>query len=367
MIKSILRRTAAILMCIILMVPLFPTAASALSKGTVYVSATTAGVYASKSTSAKKIATVSFGQKIKCTAVSGKWATVKNSAGKTGYMLKSELSDKDANTYKKTVYIQKDGLKVRMNASTGSKTIGKLKLGDDYIAVAKSLNGRWLRIKNGKHYGYVQTVYTDTSPYKKGTKVYMTESRISVTIAPHSWDNIGTINLGQSCTLLEKKNGYAKVRAGNGMVGYINDTSCLSAKNPNTLNKTLYVQANNMAYYPNAMLKNPAGVLNKNAPVKVVAHHSDGWYRVKINGKYYYMDDIVLHESKAPAKGRTYYATSFCKHIYQKPSISAKKIATVKKGDPLILLGRKGSGLKVKNADGIIGYVLSSELSKTPG
>ena len=109
-------------------------------------------------------------------------------------------------------------------------------LGDDYIAVAKSPNGRWLRIKNGKHYGYVQTVYTDTSPYKKGTKVYMTESRISVTIAPHSWDNIGTINLGQSCTLLEKKNGYAKVRAGNGMVGYINDTSCLSAKNGYDIN-----------------------------------------------------------------------------------------------------------------------------------
>ena len=145
-----IKRASAIFLCMVMLVLSLPVSASALSKGNVYVSAINAKVYTSKKTSSKKIGTLSFGQKVKCTSVSGNWATVKNSAGKTGYMLTSELSDKDVNTYKKTVYIQKNNLKVYQTASTSSKVLGKLKQGSDYVAVAKSANGRWLRIKNGR-------------------------------------------------------------------------------------------------------------------------------------------------------------------------------------------------------------------------
>jgi len=354
-------RILALMMCMMMTASIFPAPSFALSKGTVYINSTTAKVYKKKSTSSASLGTLSFGQTVRCTAVSGSWATVKNSSGATGYMKTNTLTQTNPNTYKKTVYIQKNGLKVYAHASTASKKMASLKAGAKYTAVAKS--GKWLRIKNGKYYGYVQADYTGSS-YDKGTKVYMNERLITVTSAPQAFDSIGSLSLGQSCYLLEKTNRYAKVRSAGGRIGYINDPSVLTNKNPNTLNKTMYVQASSMPYYPNAIIENAKGTLKKNTPVTVVAQCKQGWYRVKIKGKYYYMPEIVLDSSKAPSGGRVYYANDLCDWLYEKPNLSAKKVAPVKEGDKLILLGCKGSGLKVKNADGKIGYVLTTEIRR---
>jgi len=357
-----LLRTIALVMCMLLSLSIFPASSFALSKGTVYVNSTTAKVYKKKSTSSASLGTLSFGQSLKCTAVSGSWATVKNSAGKTGYMKTGSLSQTSPNTYNKTVYIQKNGVKVYAHASTASRKIGTLKAGAKYTAVAKS--GSWLRIQNGKYYGYVQTAYTGAS-YTKGTLVYMTDRLISVESAPNAFDSIGSLSLGQSCYLLEKNGNYSKVRSASGKVGYISATKCLSTKNPNTLNKTMYVQADGMPYYASAIIKSAKGTLKKNTAVTVVAQ-CDGWYRVKIGSKYYYMLDIVLDTSKAPSSGRIYYANDLCDYVYAKPNLSSNKVATVKQGDKLILIGSKGSGLKVKTVTGKIGYVLESQLTKNP-
>lgn len=364
-------------MCLILLASLFPTAALALTKGTVYVSAINAGVYTSKKTSSKKIITVSFGQKIKCTAVSGKWATVKNSAGKTGYMLTSELSNSDTNTYKKTVYIQKNNLKVYQTASTSSKVLGKVKLGSGFVAVAQSSNGRWLRIRNGNKYGYVQAQYTDTSPYTKGTKVYMVKSSISVTSAPGAFDSIGSLSLGQSCWLVSKTSKYAKVRSSSGIIGYVNDVSVLSTKDPNTLNKKMYIQADKTPCYPHAITLSKTGSLNKNAAVTAVARHMSGnmeWYRVKYNKKYYYIPGILLADSKVPSGGRTIYAnvTKFSPDqegwapLYEKPNLSSKQVGKITDGEKLTLVSCKGSGIRVRTSGGTLGYLLPTALRKNP-
>ena len=371
------RRMICTILCITLLIPLFPASAAALSKGTVYVSDMTAKVYASKSTSSKKIATVSFGQKISCTSVSGKWAKVKNSSGKTGYMQKSALTEKNPNTYKKTIYIQKNGLKVYANASTSSKVIGKLKRGSGYSAVAKSASGRWLRIKNGKYYGYVQAVFTDTSPYKKGTKVYMTESSIAVADAPGYSYTVGTLSLGQSCFLLEKNSKYAKVRSSGGHIGYVNDPSVLSTKNPNTLSKTMYVQADNAPLYPHGITINKSRSVDKNTAVTALACHTAGnmeWYRVKYKNKYYYIPGILLADSKVPSGGRTVYAymRKFAEGqeetipIYEKPSWSSKQVAKVLKDTKLTLVSCKGQGVRVRTPGGKLGYVMPTALSKKP-
>ena len=356
------RRLVCAVLCAVMLTCFFSENAFALSKGTVYVQSTTAKVYKKKSTSSSSLGSVSFGQKLTCTSVSGSWAKVKNSSGKTGYMKTDTLTQTDPNAYSKTVYIQKDGVKVYAHASTASKKIATVNAGDRYTAVAKS--GKWLRIKNGKYYGYVLAANTGAS-YTKGTKVYMTERCITVMSSPDSWDSIGAMSFGQSCWLLEKGSGYVKLRSGSGKIGYLHSTSSLSTTNPNTLNKTLYVQTDNVGYYPSAVLSDRKGTLGKNTAVTAVAYHSDGWYRVKINGKYYYMLAILLDETKAPAGGRVYYANDISDYIYEKPSISAKKVASVKEGDKLTLIGCKGSGLKVKTADGKVGYILSSQLSKT--
>lgn len=372
--KRILRCALA-LACIVLMIPLSPVPASAASK-TVYVSDMMAQVYKKASTSSAKMGKVSFGEKLTCTAVSSNWAKVKNSSGKTGFMKKSTLTTSNPNTYNKKIYIQKSGLKVYAAPSTSSKKIANLKLGSGYTAVAKSASGQWLRIKNGKYYGYVKTIYTDTEPYKKGTKVYMTQSSIAVASAPGAFDSIGSLSLGQSCWLLEKKSNYVKVRSDSGMVGYIHDTTCLSEKNPNTLNKKMYIQASKAPYYPHAFTRSRSGTLSKNTVVTAVARQMRGnmeWYRVKYNNKYYYIPGILLAESKVPSGGRTVYAivTRFSEDqegwlsLYEKPDLSSKQIAKVTDGEKLTLVSCKGTGVRVRTSDGKLGYVLPTQLKKS--
>lgn len=371
--KKILRCTLALL-CIMLMIPLSPAPASAASK-TVYVSDMVAQVYKKASTSSAKMGKVSFGEQLTCTAVSGNWARVKNSSGKIGYMKKSTLTESNPNTYNKKIYIQKSGLKVYAAPSTSSKKIASLKLGSSYTAVAKSANGQWLRIKNGKHYGYVKTIYTDTEPYKKGTKVYMTGSQISVATAPNAFDSIGSLSLGQSCWLLEKNKSYAKVRSGSGIIGYIHDPSLLSEKNPNILNKKMYIQADSTPLYPHAITRNKSTSLKKNTAVTAIAHHKTSgmeWYRVKYKSKYYYIPGILLSDNKAPSGGRTIYANiqlfaddpDSTLPLYEKPNWSSKVVANVLDGTKLTLVSCKGSGIRVRTPGGKLGYVLPTQLRK---
>jgi len=243
--------------------------------------------------------------------------------------------------------------------------------------VAKSADGRWLRIRNGRYYGYVQTVFTDTSPYKKGTKVYMTESSIAVADAPGYSYTVGTLSLGQSCYLIEKNDRYCKVRSSGGHIGYVNDPSVLSTKNPNTLNKKMYIQADNAPLYPHGITTNKSGTLRKNTAVTAVASHTAGnmeWYRVKYKNKYYYIPGILLADSKVPSGGRSVYAymRKFAEDqeetipIYEKPSWSSKQVAKVLKGTRLTLVSCSGQGVRVRTPGGKLGYVMPTSLSKNP-
>ena len=136
----------------------------------VYVISNTVKIHQKANSSSKVIATMAYGQSFNCLATSGSWAKVKGSNGKTGYCKKSALSTSNPNSLSKNVYINTANTKVYQQPSTSSKVLMKLKLNSKYKAVAKTKDGKWYRLKNGSHYGYVQLKYTSDSKVATETK-----------------------------------------------------------------------------------------------------------------------------------------------------------------------------------------------------
>ena len=136
----------------------------------VYISSNTLKVYKTAKTSARVLGTMGYGEKLTCTATSGSWARVKNSSGAVGYCKKAGLSTRNPNTLKKTVYINTANTRVYKLPSTSSKVLMKLRLNSAYTAVAKTGDGQWFRLQNGKHYGYVQAKYVSASKVSAAPK-----------------------------------------------------------------------------------------------------------------------------------------------------------------------------------------------------
>ena len=134
-----------------------------ISKKTVYIASTTLTVYASASTSAKSLGTMSFGESLICTGVNSTWARVVNSSGAVGYCKISGLTDSNPNSYNVTLYAKTSGVKVYTKASTSSSVITTLSKNARVTGVAINSDKTWIRLKNGSAYGYVQASSFSTS------------------------------------------------------------------------------------------------------------------------------------------------------------------------------------------------------------
>ena len=134
-----------------------------ISKKTVYIASTTLTVYASTSTSAKSLGTMSFGESLICTGVNSTWARVVNSSGAVGYCKISGLTDSNPNSYNVTLYAKTSGVKVYTKASTSSSVITTLSKNARVTGVAINSDKTWIRLKNGSAYGYVQASSFSTS------------------------------------------------------------------------------------------------------------------------------------------------------------------------------------------------------------
>ena len=365
--KQAVVRLFSLCVAIILLIAALPLSSALAETKTVYVKSNTLKVY----NSAKKVlGTMNFGQSMSCTAVNGSWARVVNGAGQVGYCKTSGLTLTNPNRYSVTVYAAVDRMPVYARPSTSSRVMARMPLNTKLTAVAITSDGKWLRLKNGNIYGYARFQQMSDERQMAGTKVWCNSDAggsCAVTATPGGFDSIGTICFGESCWLLgyvEDHGRFAKIMNAAGKIGYA-DASVFTTKNPNTLNKTMYVQASAVPVFSNAVYRNSALKLNKNAKVTVVAEsESTGWSRVKVNGKYYYIQSIFLASSKVPTGGRKVRANDIMDYLYAAPDFGAKRVAGIFPGEVLTLVSCKGAGIKVRTASGVEGYCVVSQLSK---
>ena len=292
-----------VLVCMLLGMLNFGSAALADSK-TVYVASNTLKVYQKASSSSKTLGTMSYGEKMSCTAVDGSWAQVKNGDGDVGYCKKSGLTTDNPNTMDAKVYLSKSGVKVYEKPSTSSDVLFKStssNLDDSYTAVARTEDGDWYRLKNGKHYGYVRDKYVVFAKDKEAEEEKEAEKELNETVyidkatlkiynkASSSGKVLGTMGYGEKLTRMSVDGSWAKVRNSGGETGYCRNSS-LTEKNPNNKDLALYAKKDGVKIYQ--LPDDDSDVvakLSKGEGMTLVAEVSSSWDRVKVDGEYGYV------------------------------------------------------------------------------
>lgn len=354
---------------------------------TVYVASNTLKVYKKASTSSKLLGTMAYAEKLSCLAVSDSWARVENASGDIGYCRKSSLTTENPNTLDKTVYITKSGVKVYSHPSTGAEVLVKVGDGDlkkSYTAVAVTSDGEWVRLKNGKSYGYAQMKYISSSPAadesadELSETVYVSADTLKVyKKASTSSTVLGTMSFGESLTLLRLGDEWARVQNASGSVGYCR-LSGLTDENPNGLPVTAYATKDDVKLYKQpstsaSVLKK----LEKGKGVDMVAVNKDrDWARVELSGVWGYVQTKYLVLESLPAEpdqtpnddyagleGTTAYVTSATLKVYESVDTGADVLGTLAYGEKTALLMVSDGWAMVRSSSGSIGYCAFGGLS----
>ena len=301
------KRWTAIFVLVCLLMSMVSLGSTALADSkTVYVASNTLKVYQKASSSSKTLGTMSYGEKMTCTAVDGSWAEVKNGDGDVGYCKKSGLTTDNPNTLDEKVYLSKAGVKVYKKPSTSADVMMKStedNLNDSYTAVAITEDGDWYRLKNGKYYGYVRDKYVITAAEKKAQEekeeekeqelnetVYVAKATLKVyQKASSSSSVLGTMSYGEKLTRVGEDGSWSKVKNSSGDVGYCK-TSSLTEKNPNNKDEPVYAKKDGVKVYD--LPDDDSDVvakLSEGDEMTLVAEVSSSWRRVKVSGEYGYV------------------------------------------------------------------------------
>lgn len=296
-------RCTALLVLVCMLFSLASMCSAAVAESiTVYVASNTLKIYQKATSSSKVLGTMAFAEKMTCTATKGSWAQVKNSDGSVGYCKKSGLTTDDPNTLSEEVYLNKSGVKVYRKPSTGADVMTTVNdnLATTYIAVAVTEDGDWIRLRNGKYYGYAQAKYVSPvadmdsekdEPIPTGA-VYVIDSTLKVyKKASASSKHIGTLAYGESVTLLSAEDGWAKVQNAAGTTGYCK-TASISSDDPNVYDKTIYAAREGTKVYarPGTDSSVTAELALNDRMTLVALVPDSAWGRVRLaNGAYGYV------------------------------------------------------------------------------
>ena len=349
---------------------------------TVYVGSNTLPVYASASTSSKKLGTMSYGESMTLVALhSETWAQVRNSSGAVGYCKIEGLTIENPNSLNATIYVTETGAKLYAKPTTSATVLGTLKQNAKYTAVAMTPDKAWLRLKNGSSYGYLLTDYASTeevddpAPGVTGTVYISANTLVAYSSPSTSSKSLGTMSYGESMLLLGVDDGWAKIQNSSGAVGYCKYGG-LTSVNPNSLNLSMYAQSSGVKLYAKPLTTATVRkTINQGDSVTVIAVTGDGaWARVNLgSGKYAYVQTKSISETRPDGDDsgitditkKTVYISATTLAVYASPSTSSASLGTMSFGESLSCDGVNSTWARVINSSGTVGYCKLSGLSDT--
>lgn len=184
---------------------------------------------------------------------------------------------------------------------------------------------------------------------------------------------LGSMSFGESMTCLAVNSSWAAVKNAKGQIGYC-QISGLSTANPNTLNKTAYINSANVPVYRKPSTS--SGVMMKlalNASYPAVAVTPDkNWVRLQNGNAFGYVQAQYISAApvggtqssvQTPAANTTVYIVSNTLNAHQSPSSSSRVLGVMSYGESMLLLDTSGSWARIKNASGAVGYCSIAGLS----
>ncbi|WP_338559458.1 SH3 domain-containing protein [Paraclostridium sordellii] len=363
------------------------------------VAATSLNVRSGPSTGHGIIGSLKNNEKVEVISESNGWSKIKYN-GKEGYVSSTYLKDSNEggtskpdekpNVGTKTKVVAATSLNVRSGPSTGYGIIGSLK-NNEKVEVISESNG-WSKIKyNGKE-GYVSSTYLKDSneggtskPDEKpnvGTKIkVVAATSLNVRSGPSTgYGIIGSLKNNEKVEVTSESNGWSKIKY-NGKEGYVSSTYLKDSneggtskpdEKPNVETKIKVVTATSLNVRSGPSTGHGIiGSLKNNEKVEVISE-SNGWSKIKYNGKEGYVSSTYLKDSNEggavtpPEQTKTKVVTATSLNVRSGPSTGHGIIGSLKNNEKVEVISESNGWSKIKY-NGKEGYVSSTYLTDYQG
>ncbi|WP_057543563.1 SH3 domain-containing protein [Paraclostridium sordellii] len=363
------------------------------------VAATSLNVRSGPSTGHGIIGSLKNNEKVEVISESNGWSKIKYN-GKEGYVSSTYLKDSNEggtpkpdekpNVGTKTKVVVATSLNVRSGPSTGHGIIGSLK-NNEKVEVISESNG-WSKIKyNGKE-GYVSSTYLKDSneggtskPDEKpnvGTKIkVVAATSLNVRSGPSTgYGIIGSLKNNEKVEVTSESNGWSKIKY-NGKEGYVSSTYLKDSneggtskpdEKPNVETKIKVVTATSLNVRSGPSTGHGIiGSLKNNEKVEVISE-SNGWSKIKYNGKEGYVSSTYLKDSNEggavtpPEQTKTKVVTATSLNVRSGPSTGHGIIGSLKNNEKVEVISESNGWSKIKY-NGKEGYVSSTYLTDYQG
>ncbi|CEO07493.1 mannosyl-glycoprotein endo-beta-N-acetylglucosamidase [[Clostridium] sordellii] len=367
------------------------------------VVATSLNVRSGPSTGNSVIGSLKNNEKVEVISESNGWSKIKYN-GKEGYVSSTYLKDSNEggnskpnenpkpspNVGTKIKVVAATSLNVRSGPSTSHGIIGSLK-NNEKVEVISESNG-WSKIKyNGKE-GYVSSTYLKDSneggtskPDEKpnvGTKIkVVAATSLNVRSGPStSHGIIGSLKNNEKVEVISESNGWSKIKY-NGKEGYVSSTYLKDSneggtskpdEKPNVGTKIKVVAATSLNVRSGPSTGHGIiGSLKNNEKVEVISE-SNGWSKIKYNGKEGYVSSTYLKDSNEggtvtpPEQTKTKVVTATSLNVRSGPSTGHGIIGSLKNNEKVEVISESNGWSKIKY-NGKEGYVSSTYLTDYQG
>ncbi|MDU4412405.1 MAG: SH3 domain-containing protein [Paeniclostridium sordellii] len=363
------------------------------------VAATSLNVRSGPSTGNSVIGSLKNNEKVEVISESNGWSKIKYN-GKEGYVSSTYLKDSNEggtskpdekpNVGAKIKVVAATSLNVRSGPSTGHGIIGSLK-NNEKVEVISESNG-WSKIKyNGKE-GYVSSTYLKDSNEggtSKPDEKPNVETKIKVVAATSlnvrsgpstSHGIIGSLKNNEKVEVISESNGWSKIKY-NGKEGYVSSTYLKDSneggtskpdEKPNVEIKIKVVTATSLNVRSGPSTGHGIiGSLKNNEKVEVISE-SNGWSKIKYNGKEGYVSSTYLKDSNEggavtpPEQTKTKVVTATSLNVRSGPSTGHGIIGSLKNNEKVEVISESNGWSKIKY-NGKEGYVSSTYLSDYQG
>ncbi|WP_057583564.1 SH3 domain-containing protein [Paraclostridium sordellii] len=367
------------------------------------VVATSLNVRSGPSTGNSVIGSLKNNEKVEVISESNGWSKIKYN-GKEGYVSSTYLKDSNEggnskpnetpkpnpNVETKTKVVVATSLNVRSGPSTSHGIIGSLK-NNEKVEVISESNG-WSKIKHNGKEGYVSSTYLKDSneggtskPDEKpnvGTKIkVVAATSLNVRSGPStSHGIIGSLKNNEKVEVISESNGWSKIKY-NGKEGYVSSTYLKDSneggtskpdEKPNVGTKIKVVAATSLNVRSGPSTSHGIiGSLKNNEKVEVISE-SNGWSKIKYNGKEGYVSSTYLKDSSEggavtpPEQTNTKVVTATSLNVRSGPSTGHGIIGSLKNNEKVEVISESNGWSKIKY-NGKEGYVSSTYLSDYQG
>lgn len=226
------------------------------------------------------------------------WAKVLTINDSVGFCYAQQLTNTNPNTLHTTVYSQQKEVPVYLRPSVSAPLIAYLDRNERATLVAMTPMGDWMRVKQGKYYGYVQRQRMDYARFNKGDRAWIGTDSATIYYDAEKNSVMGTLYFGQKVWLVDETGARAKIRSPRGLVGYC-DPEALTKKDPNGMDQIVYTQVSGNYLFTSSTDMSGRRNVELNAQMTLVAlDNNNFWARVLYNGEYFYAPYIYLSHEK---------------------------------------------------------------------